>query len=148
MSQQETNSDVLVRVSHLGLWMVLATILYVGAAMLVLLLGGPDVAEMARKSLFLLPVGNAIALGALRKKAGKAKCASSPGMRAVMNDELRQLALSKGYRNGFFAALIATITIAPIVSIAGVAKAPSVMMVFVVTVGVATMLGSVLYHDR
>lgn len=142
------NSDVLVRVSHLGLWITLATILYAGSGMLLILLGGPELAEVARMGLVLLPIGNAIALGALRMKAGKASCANSPQMRAVISDELRQRALALGYRNGFFAAMAATVAIAPVLSIAGVDKAPAVMMVAVVMVGVTAMLGSVLYHDR
>ncbi|WP_154667921.1 hypothetical protein [Pseudoduganella violaceinigra] len=148
MKQQEMNSDVLVRLSHMSLWMVLLTILYAGGAMLLLLLGGPKLAEAARSAMILLPVMNAIALGALRMKAGKGSCARSPQMRAVMNDELRQLALSKGYRNGFFASMISTVAIAPILSFAGVQGAPAVMMVVVATTGVAAMLGSVLYYDR
>ncbi|WP_342114287.1 hypothetical protein [Pseudoduganella sp. OTU4001] len=148
MSQQEMNSDVLVRVSHMGLWIALATILYAGSGMLLILLGGPELAEAARIGLVLLPIGTAIALGALRMKAGKVNCINSPQMCAVLNDELRQRALGLGYRNGFFASMVATVAIATILSIAGVAKAPAVMMVAVVMVGVAAMLGSVLYHDR
>jgi hypothetical protein len=148
MPQQGTNSDVLVRVSHLNLWIVLATVLYVGGAMLAVLLGGPDVAEMARTAMFMLPIGIAIALGALRMKAGKANCMRSAAMRAVLDDELRQQALAKGYRNGFFAAMLATVAMAPILTFTGVDKALPVMMVAVVTLAVAAMLGSVLYYDR
>lgn len=149
MTQQEMDSDVLVRLSHMSLWLVMATIISVGTATLLILLGDSALAGMGRSALILLPVATAIAIGALlRMKGGKAACASSPQMRAVMNDELRQRALAKGYRNGFFATLAATVAIAPIVSIAGVDKAAAVMMVAVTTIGVASMLGSVLYHDR
>jgi hypothetical protein len=148
MPQQGTNSDDLVRVSHLNLWIVLATVLCVGGAMLAVLLGGPDVAGMARTLMFMLPIGIALALGALRLKAGKANCMRSADMRAVLDDELRQQALAKGYRNGFFAAMSATVASAPILSISGVEKALPVMMVAVVTLAVAAMLGSVLYYDR
>ena len=148
MTQDDMNSDVLVRLSHLGLWMVLLTVLYVGACMVLVLSGGPALAETARSAMILLPVANVIAVGALRRKGGKANPMYSRQMRAVLDDELRQQALSKGYRNGFFAAMVATIVAGSIVSLAGVAKAPAVMIVAVVTVGVAAMLGSVLYYDR
>lgn len=148
MTQEKMNSDVLVRISHMSLWLLLATILYVGAAILVILLGGPELAGRARWALIMLPVFNAIAFGALVTRTGKANCASSAQMRAVIDDELRQQALSKGYRNGFFAALVATVASSLAVSLAGVDKAPAVMMVVVITAGVATMLASVLYHDR
>jgi len=148
MTQEKMNSDVLVRISHMSLWILLATILYVGGAMLVLLLGDPETAARARMALVMLPVFNAVAFGALLSKSGKAKCATSPQMRAVMDDELRQMALSKGYRNGFFATLVTTVAASLIVSLSGVEKAPAVIMVLVITVGVSTMLASVLYHDR
>jgi hypothetical protein len=148
MTQEKVSSDFLVRISHIRLWILLSTIVYVGCAMLVSLLGGPELAERARWALILLPVFNGIAFGAVQSRAGKAKCASSPEMRAVINDELRQIALSKGYRNGFFAALVTTVAASLAVSLAGVGRAPAVIMVAVVTVGVSTMLASVLYHDR
>ena len=148
MTQQEVDSDLLVRLSHLSLWMVLATVLYTGGAMLLILMGGPQVADMARSALILLPIANAIALAALRMKGGKAQCSRSAQMRAVMNDELRQQALAKGYRNGFFAAMCGTAAFGPILAIAGVEKAAAVMMVAIVTLGVSAMLGSVLYYDR
>lgn len=148
MAQEKTNSDVLVRISHMSLWILLATILYVGAAILAMLLGGPGLAGSARWALVLLPVFNAIAFGALVTRTGKTNCANSAQMRAVINDELRQHALSKGYRNGFFAALVTTVAASLAVSLAGVEKAPAVIMVVVITAGVATMLASVLYHDR
>lgn len=148
MTQKEMNSDVLVRISHLNLWMVLWTVVLAGGGMLLMLLGGPKVAEWVRTALILLPVVNAVAIGAIRMKGGKAQCANSPQMRAVMNDELRQQALSKGYRNGFFASLITTVLVAPALSFSGVERAPAIMMVAVATIGVATMLGSVLYYDR
>lgn len=148
MTQEKMNSDALVRITHLRLWILLATIVYVGSAILVMLLGGPELADRARWALIFLPVANAVALGATATKAGKANCTNSPQMRAVIDDELRRLALAKGYRNGFFAALVTTVAAALFVSLAGVAKAPAVMMVLILTVGVATMLGSVLYHDR
>lgn len=148
MTQEKMSSDVLVRISHMSLWVLLATILYVGGAILVLLLGDAELAGRARWALVMLPVFNAIAFGAIVTKSGKANCATSPQMRAVMDDELRQMALSKGYRNGFFATLVSTIAASLVVSLAGLEKAPAVIMVVVVTVGVATMLASVLYHDR
>ena len=148
MTQQEMDLDLLVRLSHLSLWMLLATVLYLGGAMLLILLGGAQLAEMARSALVLLPVANAIAFAALRVKGRKAGCARSAQMRAVMNDELRQQALAKAYRNGFFAGMASTVAFAPVVSIAGVEKAPAVLVVLVVVSGVATMLGSVLYYDR
>jgi|GEM_PF-1257264 len=148
MTQEKVNSDVLVRISHMSLWVLLGTILYVGAAILVMMLGDPETAARARWALIMLPIFNAIAFGAILTKSGKANCATSPQMRAVMDDELRQLALSKGYRNGFFATLVTTVAASLIVSLQGVEKAPAVIMVVVVTVGVATMLASVLYHDR
>lgn len=148
MNKHEMNSDVLVRLSHMSLWVLLLTILYAGAGMVLVLAGGPQVAEAARTAMILLPIANVIALGALRAKGGKANCMRSPQMRAVLNDEMRQQALSKGYRNGFFATMIATIVVGCIVSLAGVAKAPAVMIVAVITVGVAAMLDSVLYYDR
>ncbi len=148
MTQEKMNSDVLVRISHMSLWILLGTILYVGAAVLAMLLGGPKLAGGARWALIMLPIFNAIAFGAVLTRTGKANCASSAQMRALIDDELRQQALSKGYRNGFFSALVTTVAASLAVSVAGVDKAPAVIMVVVVTVGVATMLASVLYHDR
>lgn len=148
MTQEKFSLDVLVRNSHMSLWILLGTILYVGSTILVMLLSGPEIAAKARWALILLPVIQGIAFGALRTRTGKSSCATSPQMRAVMNDELRQMALSKGYRNGFFATLVTTVAASAMVSLADVARAPAVIMVAVVTVGVSTMLASVLYHDR
>jgi hypothetical protein len=148
MPQQETNTDVLVRLSHMNLWVLLCTVVFVGSAMVLALLGGPALAGMARSALILLPVAIAIAIAAIRMKAGRPGCATSPQMRAVMNDELRQHALSKAYRNGFFAAMVATVAVASILSFTGVERALAVMLVAVLTIGVGTMLASVLYYDR
>jgi hypothetical protein len=148
MSQENVSSDVLVRNSHMGLWILLVTIIYVGSAILAMILSDAVMAAKLRWALILFPMFQAIAFGVLRTRTGKASCATSPQMRAVINDELRQMALAKGYRNGFFATLVTTVVASLIVALEGVDRAPAVIMVVVVTVGVSTMLASVLYHDR
>lgn len=142
------NEDRLLRASRLSLWWALVFVSVIGTAMSVLLLGGGRAVVATRFGLGLLPVAIGIAgaglAGAMRLRGKDAQAA----MQVLLNDELRQQALAKAYRNAFAVTLCVGACLAPVLAILEIPQAAAVLFVAMATAGIATLLGSLLYHDR
>jgi hypothetical protein len=143
-------SDVLIRYSRRSLWTALTLILLLGAGAVGSIgFPGTEVAVMANRLWLSLPIVIVIAVAALKSSAKGARTdPSSPGMKAILNDELRQDSLNRAYRNAFGAIL----TMQPLLAMAQLwtafANPAPLMACMTVMAGVAVMLASLLYYDR
>jgi len=145
---EHVNEDRLLRASRISLWWALVFVAVIGAAMSVVLLGGGRAVVATRFGLGLLPVAIAIACAAIGSTFRLRDKASRDAMRVLMNDELRQHALAKGYRNAFAATLCAGAALTPALAIFEVVQPAAILFVATATTGIVALLGSVLYYDR
>lgn len=142
------DSDTLVRYSHRGLWTALILLLILAAWAVTVNLF-PARAALAGKAALLLPLAIAIALGSMRASLrGLSGHPSSPAMKAVLEDELRQQSLQRAWRNGLLAVLLAQPLLSLLFAIAAPPQPVLLMASLTVLTGVATVLGSVLLYDR
>lgn len=143
-------TDVLVRLSRRSLWLALGVILLLaatGAAQLAF----PEsaLAAAAAKLSMLLPLAIVIAAAALRRTAGGASLSpSNPALQAVRNDELRQFALNRAWRNGFIAVLLLQGPLALLLTATAPDNAVALMAGASVVTGAVVMLACLLYYDR
>jgi len=142
------DSDTLVRYSHRSLWAALILLLVLAAwAVSVNLF--PASAAVAGKAALLLPLAIVIALGVLRGSLrALSGHPSSPAMKAILQDELRQQSLQRAWRNGLLAVLLAQPLLALLFALAAPPQPVLLMASLTVLTGVATVLGSVLLYDR
>lgn len=143
-------SELLVKISHRGLWMALSLMLILGAYALVINLApNSQVATGGGRLLALLPLAIIIALAAMHtSRKGVSGDPRSKAMQAVLSDELRQQSLHRAYRNALVTVLFAQPALALLVSVTS-APYPMVLMAsLTVLAGVATLLGSILAYDR
>jgi hypothetical protein len=143
-----TNPDALLRSSRLSLWGALVIVTLIGGLMFALLLGGRSVVNATRVGLGLLPIFIVVVTAALSTALKVRNAATRAALRALLNDELRQLALSRAYRNAFAATLTVGAACMPILSVFEVQYAAAALYVLIATTGIVTLLGSVLYYDR
>jgi hypothetical protein len=143
-------ADRLMRYSRLSLWTALVLVLLMGAtaAAAIGFPASPAGAFFANLGVA-YPIMIAIAAAALKTSAKGARTdPSSPGMKALLNDELRTASMNYAYRNSFFS----VIAVQPLLVIAptwlAVARPVSVMACLTLTTGAVVMLASVLYYDR
>jgi hypothetical protein len=150
MNQTSMDSGAFVRRSHLGLAIALALVVLLSASALALLLW-PDSAESAYvgNAATLLPMAIAIAVGVLLKPvAGSSRSATIQGMKAVLNDELRQHSQTRAYRNGVIAVLALQPLLAMLVAYTAAAHPAALMASATASLGVIVVLASILWYDR
>ena len=139
------DSDTLVQYSHRSLWTALVLLLVLAAwAVAANLFPDHPAAAMAGKAAGMLPIAIVFAVVAMRRSMhGLKGDPSSPAMKAVLNDELRQQSMQRACRNGLVAVLLAllfTLTALP--------QPVPLMAALTLLTGVATVLASVLAYDR
>ncbi|MES2048783.1 MAG: hypothetical protein V4447_10310 [Pseudomonadota bacterium] len=149
LSQTNNKFDALVRLSHRGLILALTLVALLGGSAFMLTMfpesAAADVAGFAMK---LLPVAIVIGVAALRPTKEKLPGLSSPQMKAILKDELRQLSLRKAYRNGLIAVLILQPLLMLLMTFVPAAYPLALMASMTVTIGVVVALASLLWYDR
>ena len=136
--------DVLERYSRRSLWTVLLLVTVIGAVALLTYLY-----PRAWGLSVVVPVVTAIAAGALRTSAKGADVdPSSPGMKAIINDELRQASMHRAFRNAFLAVLAVQPLLAFAPELVAIAHPAPMMAIFTIWFGMVVMIASVLYYDR
>jgi hypothetical protein len=144
MSQTPSGqTERLVQFSRRQLWLVLVFLLVLGAGHLVGLFAHGKIFALVS-----LPVFLAIFLAIPLKKNGIDFASKNPAMKALQNDELRQLAQAKAFRNGFFVLL----AYPPICAFALTGLAVTNPLPAVVAsgawLGAIMFLASLLWYDR
>jgi hypothetical protein len=135
-------TDALIRLSRRSLWTAFILIALIGAAGMLQLLA--PASQLGQKVATLLPVFIVMAVVGLRRIARP----DAAGMKIVLADELRQVALGRAYRNGLFAVLVLQPLLAVALATAGVANALPLMAAATALAGALAFLGSFLYFDR
>ena len=125
ITQEQT--ERLVQFSRRQLWFVLVFLLLLGGASLLDMLFPVHLPRLA-----LLPVCLAIGLA----------------MQALCNDELRQLAQAKAFRNGFFVLLAYPPLCAFALTWLAVAQPLALLVASGAWLGAVVFLASLLWHDR
>ena len=136
--------DVLERYSRRSLWTLLFLLIAVAAGAALSL-----VYPAAGKLSMLFPLMVVIAAAALRSSAKGANVnPSSPGMKAILNDELRQASMHRAFRNAFLVVLMVQPLLAFLPELVALDRPAPLMAVVTIWVGMVAMVGSVLYYDR
>ncbi len=151
MTSNTTNTtELLEQYSRRGLWVALALLLLLGGyAITINVFPDSAAAAMADKAFSMLPIVIVIAVAAMRTSLkGVSADPRSAAMKAVLNDELRQVSLQRAYRNGFVAVLLAQPVMVMLVHWFALPHPVELMASCSAVVGVATLLVSVLYFDR
>lgn len=145
-----TESDLLVKYSRRSRWVALTLlVLLAGYALVLNIFPESEAAALASRLFLLLPIGLVLALGTLRAslQGARANPAGAP-MKAILNDELRQQSLSRAYRNGLMAVLVAQPLLALLLALVAVAHPVALMASLTALAGVCAVLGSQLAYDR
>lgn len=140
-------SERLIRQSRYQLGFALVSLLLIAAADLVDLL----FPHLNVPNAWIVPISIAAGVsGALggRRMNGVDCSPTSPGMQALRNDELRQAAHAKGFRNGFFVLLGYPPLCAFALTGLGVAEPLAFVVGSGAWLGAVVFLASVLWHDR
>ena len=135
--------DLLVQFSRRQLWFVLVFLLVFGAAHLAGLFY-PTHSPV----LVCVPVFIALGLAAQLRKKGEDFSSASPAMKALRNDELRQFAQAKAFRNGFFALLAYPPLCALVLTGLSVPNALPAVVASGAWLGAVVFLASLLWYDR
>lgn len=136
--------DVLERYSRRSLWTALFLVNVIGAVSVLTYLY-PRVWRLS----LVIPVATAIAAGALRSSAKGANVdPSSPGMKAIINDELFLASVHRAFRNAFLAVLALQPLLALVPELVAIARPAPMMAIFTIWFGMVVMISSVLYYDR
>lgn len=149
-SHKASDSDLLVKYSHLSLYFALALLLALGGyAVLILAFPDSSAAAMAHRLFVMLPIFLVIALASLRSSLhGVRAHKREAAMKALRNDELRVQSLNRAYRNGLVAVLLAQPLLVWLLSMIGHAYPLLLMAGATVLVGAAAVLCSLLAYDR
>jgi len=142
-SMTRDQTERLVRFSRRQLWFALVFLLVLGASQLAGLFVTLHVPVAAS-------VAIAVALGAWNplKTRDIDFSSTSPAMRALRNDELRQQAQAKAFRNGFFVLLAWPPLCAFGLTWLGVANPLPAVVAGGAWLGAVVFLASLLWHDR
>lgn len=143
----EEQTERLVRFSRRQLWFVLVFLLLLGGATLVDLLFPVHLPRLALMPVC-LAIGLAIYIGIPLKTEGIDFSSGSPAMQALRNDELRQFAQAKAFRNGFFILLAYPPLCAFALTGLGVHEPLAVVVDSGAWLGAVVFLASLLWHDR
>lgn len=149
MSQATSSGlEAMVTWSRRSIWCAVCVALFLGAVGIVFgISASPPLIVMAGTGMKVLPIFIVILVAALissRLRIG----ASKELMRAIQNDELRLVASTRAYRNGFCAALGAVVLVA-LTLMWWTVPNPLLLLLCVTTCsGIVTLLVSFLYYDR
>lgn len=136
-------TERLVRFSRRQLWFVLIGMLLFAAAYLIdIVVPGIQIPSV---------IGTMITIGlilALPQTAGIDFSSKGQAMRALQNDELRQQACAKAFRNGFFVLLAYPPLCAFALTGLAVANPLPIVVETSLWLGAATCLASILWYDR
>lgn len=136
-------TERLIEYSRRRLWAVLAMLLMIGLVFLV-----DMVFALRVPAALMIPIAIVVAFARPLRTKGIDFSQSSPAMKAMRQDELRQLAQAKAFRNGFFVLL----AYPPICAFALTGlTVPDPLPIVVESgawLGAVTCLASLLWHDR
>jgi hypothetical protein len=149
-THKSTDSDLLVRYSHLSLYFALVLLLALGSyAVLIHVAPDSNVTATANRYAVMLPIAIVIALAALRSSLhGVRAHPREAAMKTLHSDELRAQALSRAYRNGLVAVLLVQPVLVFVLAAAALPYPLVPMAAATVLIGVATVLCSLLAYDR
>lgn len=142
----ETISDQterLIEYSRRQLWSVLCILLLVGIALLIDMLFAVRV-----PAAIMIPIAIAAAFVRPLRTKGIDFSKSSPAMKAMRQDELRQFAQAKAFRNGFFVLLAYPPICAFTLTGLAVANPLPIVIESGAWLGAVTCLASLLWYDR
>jgi hypothetical protein len=145
MSQTSTDqTERLVQFSRRQLWFVLVFLLVLGAGHMVDLYAPTKISALVGVPIFLVAF---FAMPSL-KATGIDFSGANPAMQALRNDELRQFALAKAFRNGFFVLLAYPPLCAFALTGLAVANPLPAVVASGAWLGAVVFLASVLWYDR
>jgi hypothetical protein len=138
-----SQTERLAHYSRRQLWSVLAVLLLVGIVQLVDMLFAVHV-----PGVILLPTAIALAFARPLKTKGLDFSKSNPAVQALRNDELRQFAQAKAFRNGFFVLLAYPPICAVLATWLAVANPLTIVVESGAWLGAVVALASLLWYDR
>ena len=149
-SHKASDSELLVNYSRLSLYFALVLLLALGTyAVLIHVYPDSAAAATAHRFAILLPILIVIALASLRSQLhGVRAHPREAAMKALHSDELRAQSLSRAYRNGLIAVLLAQPVLVFVLSAAALPLPLVPMASATVLVGAVTVLCSLIFHDR
>lgn len=142
-----SQTDLLVQHSRRQLWVALLLVIPLGTAALLMLAFPGKGAVTGQYLMIMYPEIVAGALLSLRRSK-RALAASVAQTQAVLDDELRQHATNRAWRNGFFVVLLGQPVLALLVSGSGSPHPVALLAGATALAGVVTVLASVLWYDR
>lgn len=139
----QDQTERLVRYSRRQLWFVLVFLLLLGAGSVADALFAPRVSLLAS-----IPVFIVLFLAFPLKTDGIDFSPSNPAVKALRNDELRQFAQNKAFRNGFLVMLAFPPACAFLLTGLGVANPLPAVVGGSAWVGAVVFLATLLWYDR
>lgn len=136
-------TERLIQYSRRQLWSVLLILLLVGVALLIDMLFAVRV-----PAAIMVPIAIAAAFVRPLKTKGLDFSKSSPAMKAMRQDELRQFAQAKAFRNGFFVLLAYPPICACALTWLAVANPLPIVVESGAWLGAVVCLASLLWYDR
>jgi hypothetical protein len=136
-------TERLAQYSRRQLWSVLALLVLVGIVLLADMLFAVHV-----PAAILLPTAIALAFARPLKTKGLDFSKSNPAVQALRNDELRQFAQAKAFRNGFFVLLAYPPICAYALTWLAVANPLPIVVESGAWLGAVVALSSLLWYDR
>jgi len=136
-------TERLVQYSRRQLWSLLSVLLLVGVVMLIDMLFAVRV-----PAAILIPIAIAVAFARPLRTKGLDFSKSSPAMKAIRQDELRQLAQAKAFRNGFFVLLAYPPVCAFALTWLAAANPLPIVVESGAWLGAVVCLASLLWYDR
>jgi hypothetical protein len=136
-------TERLAQYSRRQLWSVLALLVLVGIVLLADMLFAVHV-----PAAILLPTAIALAFARPLKTKGLDFSKSNPAVQALRNDELRQFAQAKAFRNGFFVLLAYPPVCAYALTWLAVANPLPIVVESGAWLGAVVALASLLWYDR
>lgn len=143
MAEQMSSIDAATRMSHRHLMAALMIVGMLGfAAVLSLTTSGGDAGQTLWR---VLPVLIALTAASLHRMYRRVE---TRAMKAVRNDELRQASLTRAWRYGLFAVLVAQPLLALGLTWSGAANAVALMAAATICIGAGTALTTLQWYDR
>ncbi|MES2298518.1 MAG: hypothetical protein V4582_15845 [Pseudomonadota bacterium] len=146
----KSNTELLIRFSRRGQWLVLAIFLFMGI-MVIGLTAYPNSSWFTGlRALFpMYPIAVAVAVALQRRGMGHVRIdPSSAAMQAILSDELRQASVNLGLRNAVVAIVIVQPVLGAALTLWPIAQPVALMASLSVVIPSVTLLASMLYYDR
>ena len=149
-SELPTESDRVVKFSRRGLWFTLALLLALGvSAVAVNVFPDSAASALITPLMKLLPIAIVIAIGFVYSPLSAPRISTQgKAMKDALNDELRQRALNRAYRNSLVAVLVSQPALAVLLTLQPLSNAVVLMGGATGLIGVGTVLCSMLWYDR